>query len=93
MIRHALDTLSISVASSSRLNLRRATLSFVVMSSLLVGGPGERVKTNRRDATMLARLHRAGEVTAVWVPDAGHEAMCDLVRAREAAMADLRRAP
>jgi transposase len=44
--------------------------------------PGERVKTNRRDAAMLARLHRAGELTAVWVPDAAHEAMRDLVRAR-----------
>ena len=44
--------------------------------------PGERVKTDRRDATLLARLHRAGELTAVWVPDAGHEAMRDLVRLR-----------
>ena len=32
--------------------------------------PGERVKTNRRDAVTLARLLRAGELTAVWVPDA-----------------------
>lgn len=38
----------------------------------------------------LARLHRAGELTAIWVPDSGHEAVRDLVRAREAAMADLR---
>jgi transposase len=44
---------------------------------------GDRVKTNRRDAAMLARLHRAGELTAVWVPDAAHEAMRDLVRAVE----------
>ena len=51
---------------------------------------GERVKTNRRDALTLARLHRAGELTPVWVPDPGHEAMRELVRAREAAMEDLR---
>jgi transposase len=44
--------------------------------------PGDRVKTNRRDATMLARLHRAGELTPVWVPDADHEAMRDLIRLR-----------
>jgi transposase len=43
---------------------------------------GDRVKTNRRDATMLARLHRAGELTPVWVPDADHEAMRDLIRLR-----------
>jgi transposase len=43
------------------------------------------VKTNRRDAAMLARLHRAGELTSVWVPDAAHEAMRDLVRARATA--------
>jgi transposase len=49
------------------------------------------VKTNRRDAVSLARLLRAGELTAVWVPDEGHEAMRDLVRAREAAVEDLRR--
>jgi transposase len=52
--------------------------------------PGERVKTNRRDALTLARLHRAGELTAIWVPDPGHEAVRELVRARDAAMADLR---
>jgi transposase len=46
---------------------------------------GDRVKTNRRDAAMLARLHRAGGLTAVWVPDAAHEAMRDLVRARATA--------
>ena len=64
----------------------------VVAPSLIPRRPGDRVKTNRRDATMLARLHRAGELTAVWVPDAEHEAMRDLVRAREVAMEDLRRA-
>lgn len=54
--------------------------------------PGDRVKTDRRDAVLLARLHRAGELTPVWVPDEGHEAMRDLVRARTAAMESLRRA-
>ena len=54
----------------------------VVAPSLIPKKPGDRVKTNRRDATTLARLHRAGELTSVWVPDAAHEAMRDLVRAR-----------
>jgi len=49
---------------------------------------GERVKTDRRDAEKLARCYRAGELTAVWVPDAAHEALRDLVRAREAAKKD-----
>jgi len=53
---------------------------------------GDRVKTDRRDAEKLARLLRAGELTAVWVPDAEHEAQRDLIRAREAAKADQRRA-
>ena len=52
--------------------------------------PGDRVKTNRRDAMDLARLLRAGELTPIWVPDAPHEAMRDLVRAREAAVCDSR---
>lgn len=59
----------------------------VVAPALIPKRPGDRVKTNRRDAVSLARLHRAGELTAVWVPDRGHEAMRDLVRAREAAQA------
>jgi transposase len=63
----------------------------VVAPSLIPQRPGERVKTNRRDAVTLARLHRAGELTGVWVPDAKHEAIRDLVRAREAAGDDLRR--
>jgi hypothetical protein len=53
---------------------------------------GERVKTDRRDALKLARNYRAGELTAVWVPDAAHEALRDLVRAREAAKKDQLRA-
>jgi transposase len=64
----------------------------VVAPSLIPKRPGERVKTNRRDAISWARLHRAGELTRVWIPDPGHEAVRELVRAREAAMEDLRRA-
>src|SRR5258707_10816756 len=56
----------------------------VVARSLVPKRSGDRVKTNRRDATMLARLHRAGELTPVWVPDADHEAMRDLIRLRGA---------
>ena len=64
----------------------------VVAPSLIPRRAGDRVKTDRRDAASLARLHRAGELTAVWVPDAGHEAMRDLVRARLDAVRALRRA-
>ena len=63
----------------------------VVAPALIPKRAGDRVKTNRRDAVTLARLHRAGELTGMWVPDAVHEAIRDLVRAREAAMEDLRR--
>jgi len=63
----------------------------VVAPSLIPSKPGDRIKTNRRDAEQLARLLRAGELTAVWVPDEAHEAMRDLVRTRETAVVDLRR--
>lgn len=63
----------------------------VVAPSLIPKKAGDRVKTNRRDAVVLARLLRAGELTAVWTPDEGHEALRDLVRARETAVDDLRR--
>ena len=63
----------------------------VVAPALIPKRSGERVKTNRRDAVTLARLHRAGELTGIWVPDVVHEAVRDLVRAREAASDDLRR--
>jgi transposase len=62
----------------------------VAAPSLIPSKPGDRVKTNRRDAVNLAKLLRAGELTAVWVPDERHEAMRDLVRAREAAARDYR---
>jgi transposase len=63
----------------------------VLAPSLIPRKPGERIKTNRRDAVTLARLFRAGELTSVWVPDAVHEAVRDLTRAREAVVADLRK--
>jgi len=63
----------------------------VVAPSLIPRKPGERVKTNRRDALSLVKQLRAGDLTAVWVPDARHEAMRDLTRARETAVEDLRR--
>lgn len=58
----------------------------VVAPSLIPSKPGDRVKTNRRDALALARLLQAGELTAVWIPDEGHEATRDLVRTRAAAV-------
>src|SRR5882762_8876524 len=64
----------------------------VVAPSLIPKRAGDRVKTDRRDAASLAKLHRAGELTAVWVPDPQHEAMRDLVRARLDAVHSLRRA-
>jgi transposase len=48
---------------------------------------GDRVKTDRRDSLALARLHRAGELRPIYVPDDTDEAMRDLVRAREDAVA------
>ena len=64
----------------------------VVAPTLVPVKSGDRVKTNRRDAEKLARCYRAGDLTAVWVPDAAHEALRDLVRAREAAKKDQLRA-
>jgi transposase len=64
----------------------------VVAPSLIPRKPGDRIKTDRRDAINLAKLHRARELTAVWVPDQAHEAIRDLVRARLAAVRTLRQA-
>lgn len=64
----------------------------VVAPSLVPMRPGDRVKTDRRDAVTQAYLFRAGELTPVWVPDDAHEAMSDLSRARQAAVEALRRA-
>src|SRR5712692_6501223 len=55
----------------------------VVAPTLVPVKAGDRVKTDRRDALKLARSYRARDLTAVWVPDAAHEALRDLVRARE----------
>jgi len=54
----------------------------VISPSSMPRRPGDRVKTDRRDAQTLARLLRAGELVAVWVPDEAHEAVRDVVRAR-----------
>ena len=62
----------------------------VVAPSLIPKKAGVRVKTNRRDAVELAKLLRADELTAVWVPDERHEAMRDLSRGRQAAQKDLK---
>jgi transposase len=64
----------------------------VVAPTLVPVKAGDRVKTDRRDAQKLARSYRAGDLTPVWVPDAAHEALRDLVRAREAAKKDQLRA-
>ena len=64
----------------------------VVAPTLVPVKSGDRVKTDRRDAEKLARCYRAGDLTAVWVPDAAHEALRDLVRARLAAKRDQLRA-
>jgi transposase len=64
----------------------------VVAPSLIPRKPGERQKNDKRDAASLAVLHRGGLLTAVWVPDAAHEAMRDLIRARLAAVRALRAA-
>lgn len=64
----------------------------VVAPSAIPRRPGDRVKTDRRDALMLARLARAGELTAVHVPDAGDEAIRDLIRGREDAVREQRNA-
>ena len=64
----------------------------VVAPSLIPVRPGERIKTDQRDAAKLARLLRSGDLVPVWVPDEAHEALRDLVRARDDAKTDLLRA-
>ncbi len=64
----------------------------VIAPSLVPMKASDRVKTDRRDAERLARSYRAGDLTPVWVPDAKHEALRDLVRAREATKEDQLRA-
>jgi transposase len=64
----------------------------VVAPSKIPQANGPRQKTDRRDAVQLARLHRAGELTAIHVPDAVDESIRDLTRARADAVHDLTRA-
>jgi transposase len=61
---------------------------WVVAPSLIPTKPGDRVKTDRRDAIQLARLARSGDLTVVYVPKVDEEAMRDLTRAREDAISD-----
>jgi transposase len=60
----------------------------VIAPSLIPTAVGDRIKTDRRDALKLARWYRSGDLTPVWVPDAAHEALRDLVRSREDALSD-----
>jgi len=64
----------------------------VVAPSLIPKKASDRVKTDRRDADQLARLYRAGELTAIHVPDQEDEAVRDMVRARTSAMVEQRKA-
>ena len=64
----------------------------VVAPSMIPRKSGERQKNDTRDAGSLAVLHRGGLLTAVWVPDAAHEAMRDLIRTRLAAVRAVRTA-
>ena len=66
--------------------------SVVVAPGLVPARPGDRVKTDKRDARRLAGLHAAGLLTAVFIPSVEHEALRDLVRAREDARLDRMRA-
>src|SRR3954447_5161537 len=64
----------------------------VVAPSMIPRKSGDRQKNDKRDANALAVLHRGGLLTAVWVPDAAHEAMRDLIRSRLAAVRAVRTA-
>ena len=64
----------------------------VVAASLIPRKPGDRIKTDRRDARKLAELLRAGLLTEVRPPSAAEEALRDLCRCREDARVDLMRA-
>jgi transposase len=64
----------------------------VVAPGLVPSRPGDRVKTDRRDARKLAALHASGLLTAIFVPSPELEALRDLVRAREDARLDRMRA-
>jgi transposase len=72
----------------SRYLSQKGYACWVVAPSLLPKKPGDRVKTDRRDAVQLARLARSGDLTAVYVPKVEDEAIRDLTRAREDALSD-----
>jgi transposase len=71
---------------------KKHLLCWVVAPSLVPKKAGDRVKTDRRDATQLARLMRSGDLTPVYVPAVEDEAIRDLARAREDAIRDLKAA-
>lgn len=71
---------------------KKGLLCWVVAPSLIPKKPGDKVKTNRRDAVQLARLMRSGDLTPVYVPEVEDEAIRDLSRAREDAIGDLKAA-
>src|SRR2546427_4578526 len=70
---------------------RRGVSCAVVAPSLIPRKPGDRVKTDRRDAVTLARLLRSGDLTSIYVPSVADEAIRDLSRGREDAVGDLKR--
>ena len=69
---------------------RQGLSCHVVAPSLIPRKPGDRVKTDRRDAVLLARLMRSGDLTAIYVPTVEDEAIRDLSRGREDALRDLK---
>src|SRR5437879_12340689 len=72
--------------------MKQGYVCWVVAPSLIPKKPGDRVKTDRRDARQLARLMRSGDLTPVYVPAVGDEAIRDLRRAREDTLRDLKTA-
>jgi transposase len=68
---------------------RKGLTCFVIAPSLIPRRPGDRVKTDKRDAITLARLGRSGDLTPIYVPEVADEAIRDLARAREDALKDL----
>src|SRR3989449_6665500 len=70
---------------------RKGLSCHVVAPSLIPRKPGDRVKTDRRDAVMLARLMRSGDLRSIYVPRIEDEAIRDLSRGREDALGDLKR--
>ena len=71
---------------------KKHLVCWVVAPALIPKKPGDRVKTDRRDAMQLARLMRSGDLTPVYVPEVADEAIRDLARAREDAIRDLKAA-